>query len=145
VSDQQTPATTAQIAQALQDVTDKAQLLVREEIELAKAEVTEKVTKLGKGLVVGAAAGVFALVGLSLLLQGLAWLAYYILPVGNLAFFWGFFVMAGILFLLGGLAGFFAAKLVKAGSNPTPQMAIDEAKLIRGTFDGTAPKTEVKQ
>jgi hypothetical protein len=145
VSDQQPPATTAQIAQALQDVTDKAQLLVREEIELAKAEVTEKVTKLGKGLVVGAAAGVFALVGLSLLLQGLAWLAYYILPVGNLAFFWGFFVMAGILFLLGGLAGFFAAKLVKAGSNPTPQMAIDEAKLIRGTFDGTAPKTEVKQ
>ena len=145
MSDQQPPATTAQIAQALQDVTDKAQLLVREEIELAKAEVTEKVTKLGKGLVVGAAAGIFALVGLFLLLQGLAWLAYYILPVGNLAFFWGFFVMAAILFVLGGLAGLFAAKLVKAGSNPTPQMAIDEAKLIRGTFDGTAPTTEVKQ
>lgn len=145
MSDQQPPATTAQIAQALQEVTEKAQLLVREEIELAKAEVTEKVTKLGKGLVVGAAAGIFALVGLFLLLQGLAWLAYYILPVGNLAFFWGFFVMAAILFLLGGLAGFFASKLVKAGSNPTPQMAIDEAKLIRGTFEGTAPTTEVKQ
>jgi len=145
MTDQQPPASTAQIAQALQEVTDKAQLLVREEIELAKAEVTEKVTKLGKGLVVGAAAGIFALVGLFLLLQGLAWLAYYLLPVHELAFFWGFFVMAAVLFLVGGLAGFFAAKLVKAGSNPTPRMAIDEAKLIRGTIEGTAPTTEVKQ
>ncbi len=138
---QQNQASTAQIAQAIQEVSDKAQLLVREEIELAKAEVTEKVTKLGKGLVIGGAAGIFALLGLFFLLHGLAWLAYYALPVGNLAFFWGFLVVAAVLFLLGGLAGYFAAKLVKAGSNPTPQMAIDEAKLIKGTFDGSAPTT----
>ena len=31
------------------DVSDKATLLVREEIELAKAEVTQKVSSLGKG------------------------------------------------------------------------------------------------
>ena len=31
--------------QAIQDVSEKAQLLVREEIELAKAEVTQKVTR----------------------------------------------------------------------------------------------------
>ena len=30
------------------EVTEKASLLVREEIELAKAEVSEKVTKLGR-------------------------------------------------------------------------------------------------
>ena len=68
-----------------------------------------------------------------------------LLPVDNAAFFWGFFVVAGLLFLLGGLAGYFASKLVKAGSNPTPQMAIDEAKLIKSTFDGSAPTTEVKK
>jgi len=139
--DQPNQASTAQIAQAIQEVSDRAQLLVREEIELAKAEVTEKVTKLGKGVVIGLAGGAFAFLGLLVLIQGLAWLAYYLLPVKNLAFFWGFFFVAAVLFLLGGLAGFLASRLVKAGSNPTPQMAIDEAKLIRSTFDGSAPTT----
>lgn len=146
MSDQQPDqASTAQIAQAIQQVTERAQLLVREEIELAKAEVTEKVTKLGKGLVIGAAAGIFALVGLLLLIQGFAWLAYYVLPVGDLAYFWGFFFVAAVLFVLGGLAGFFASKLVKAGSNPTPQMAIDEAKLIKNAFESSPTTTEVSK
>lgn len=146
MSDQHQPqGSTTQIAQAIQEVSEKAQLLVREEIELAKAEVTEKVTKLGKGAVIGVSAGVFASLGAFMILQGLAWLAYYLLPVGDLAFFWGFFVVAAFLFLFAGLAGYFAAKLVKAGSNPAPTMAIDEAKLIKGTFEGSAPTTEVKQ
>lgn len=146
MSDQHQPqGSTTQIAQAIQEITDKAQVLVREEIELAKAEVTEKVTKLGKGVVIGVSAGVFAALGAFMILQGLAWLAYYLLPVENLAFFWGFFVVAAFLFLFAGLAGFFAAKLVKAGSKPAPTMAIDEAKLIKGTIEGTAPTTEVKQ
>jgi hypothetical protein len=145
MSDQQPQQSTAQIAQAIQEVTEKAQLLVREEIELAKAEVTQKVTKLGKGLVIGIAAGSIALIGLLVLIQGLAWLIYYLLPVNNLAYFWGFFVLAAIFFLLAGIAGFLAAKLVKAGSDPKPTMAIAEAKLIKDTFEGTAPKTEVKK
>ena len=40
---------TSELGQAIQDVTERASLLVREEIELAKAEVTEKVTKLRQG------------------------------------------------------------------------------------------------
>ena len=51
---------TSELGQAIQDVTEKVSLLVREEIELAKTEVTEKVTKLLKGAVVGIAAGIFA-------------------------------------------------------------------------------------
>ncbi len=109
-------------------------LLVREEIELAKAEVTTKVTKLLKGIVIGVAAGVFAVTGLLFFLHGLAWLAWFALPVGNSAFFWGFFVVAGLLFVMGGLAGFLAAKLLKESSPPTPDMAIDEAGKIKKTL-----------
>ena len=90
-------------------------LLVREEIELAKAEVADKVTKLLKGIVVGLAAGVFVITGLLFFLHGLAWLAWFALPVGNSAFFWGFFVVAGVLFVLGGIAGYLAARFFKAG------------------------------
>ena len=70
---------------------------MREEIELAKAEVTEKATKLVKGAVVGIAAGVFFLMALIFVLVGCAWLLYYYLPVDNFTYFWGFFAMAVIL------------------------------------------------
>jgi hypothetical protein len=128
------PVTQATIAQAIADVSDKAQLLVREEIELAKTEVTEKINSLIKGVVVGAAAGIFAIFGLLFLLHGLAWLAYFYLPVGNrFSFFWGFFLVAGVLFLLGGLAGYLAARAFRAGAPPMPEMAIDEARKIAET------------
>jgi uncharacterized membrane protein YqjE len=122
------------VGQAVQEISERVSLLVREEIELAKAEVTEKVTKLLKAIVVGAAAGIFAIFGLMFFLHGLAWLAWFALPVGNTAFFWGFFVVAGLLFLLGGLAGYLAARFFKDSSPPVPAMAIDEAGKIKRTL-----------
>ncbi len=56
------------------DVSERVSTLVREEIELAKAEVTEKVTFLLRGSAVGVAAGVFAFLGLILLMHSIAWL-----------------------------------------------------------------------
>ena len=131
------------IAQAIQEVSDRAQILVREEVELAKAEVTEKVTTLVKGAAIGVAAGVFGIFGLSLLLQGLAWLAYYAIPFPEGSFFWGFFVVAAVLFLLGALAGFIASRAFKSGAPPTPQLAIDEAKLIKETVQSPHPEQTV--
>jgi uncharacterized membrane protein YqjE len=125
-----TDNTPQNLAATVQEISERASLLVREEIELAKAEITEKVTKLVKGAIVGIAAGIFVVIGLLFLLHGLAWLAWFALPVGNQAFFWGFFVVAGVLFLLGGIAGFLAARFLKAGKSPTPDMAIDEAHRI---------------
>ena len=122
------------MGQTVQDISERVSLLVREEIELAKAEVTEKVTKLLKAIVVGVAAGVFAIFGLMFFLHGLAWLAWFALPVGNTSFFWGFFVVAGLLFLLGGLAGYLAARFFKDSSPPVPEMAIDEAGKIKRTL-----------
>ena len=134
----------ANIIAAINEVSDKAQLLVREEIELAKTEVTEKLTTLARGLAIGIAAGVFVLAGLLMLLHGTAWLAWYVLPVGNsLNYFWGFYLVAGILFIVGGIAGFLAARWLKSVQSPTPTMAIEEAKLIRETVQSSDPETTI--
>ncbi|CAN5238883.1 hypothetical protein BH20ACT16_BH20ACT16_09520 [soil metagenome] len=129
-----TESPTHDLAQTVQDISERVTLLVHEEIELAKAEVTGKVTKLLRGIVIGLAAGIFVAIGLLFLLHGLAWLAWYALPVGNGSFFWGFFVVAGLLFVLGGISGYLAAKFFKDSTPPMPEMAIDEAGKIKRTL-----------
>jgi uncharacterized membrane protein YqjE len=131
---------TSDLGQAIQDVTDKASLLIREEIELAKTEVMEKVTKLIKGAVVGIVAGIFAVFGLVYLLHAAAWALWQL--IGGTDDFWiGFLIVAVVLFLLGALAGFIAARFVKRGAPPTPQMAIEEGKLIKETVTSSHPAT----
>jgi uncharacterized membrane protein YqjE len=139
---QSTDTSTQNIAQAIQEVSERASMLVREEIELAKVEVTEKVTKLVKGAIVGIAAGIFAVFGLIYLLHGFAWLAWYELFPDE-QFFWGFFVVAAVLFLVGALAGYIAARALKSGAPPTPQLAIDEAKRIRETVQSPHPERTI--
>ena len=140
MTDQQTSQNNTQnIAEAIQEVSERAQMLVREEIELAKAEVNAKLSKLLKGVVVGVAAGIFVVCGLLFVLHGFAWLAWYeLFSPGQ--YFWGFFVVAGVLFLLGALAGFIAARAFRRGAPPTPDMAIDEAKRIRETVQSPHPE-----
>lgn len=123
------------IATAIADVSERVATLVHEEVELAKAEVTEKAAKLARGAVVAVAAGIFVVTALFFVLIGCAWLLYYELPIGSdFTYFWGFFAMALILLVLGVLAGLVAAKVVKKGAPPVPTMAIEEARLIRETM-----------
>ena len=115
----------------VQDVSQKAQLLVREEIELAKTEVITKATKLGKGAAVGAVAGIFFLFALFFLLEGLGWLFADIVDSAWL----GFFILVGILVLLGAIAGFLAYRFIQGGAPPTPDLAIEEAKLTQKAIE----------
>ena len=125
--------------QAVSEVSERVTLLVREEIELAKTEISEKVTSLLKGAVVGIAAGIFVVIGLLFLLIGASYVFVdYIFDQVS----FGFFIVAGALFVLGGLAGFLAARAFRSGAPPTPEMAIDEAKKIRETVQ--AKGTEVR-
>jgi hypothetical protein len=124
-----------QLKSAIDDVVLHGRALVQGEIELAKAEVTQKAKKLGKGAAIGAAAGVFVLGALLMLLHGFAWLLWYVLPFPNQTIFWGFFLEAGVLLLFAAIAGLLAARAFKAGSPPTPQMAIDEAQRIKATVE----------
>jgi len=132
---EQPPASNDGIVAAVTEISERASLLIREEIELAKAEVTEKVTKLVKGAVVAIAAGIFAVFGLIYLLHGFAWLLNQLVFD---TFFWGFFVVAALLFIAGGVAGYLASRWLRSGAPPTPTMAIDEAQRIRATLSGEA-------
>jgi uncharacterized membrane protein YqjE len=116
------------------DVSEQVTTLVREEVELAKAEITEKISSLVRGGVVGIAAGVFALMGLAMLMHGIAWLI-------NELFFeddvWvGFMIEAFFWFLIAAGAGYFAYRSFQKGSPPTPDLAIEEAKRVRQTLEG---------
>jgi uncharacterized membrane protein YqjE len=115
------------------DVSEQVSILIREEIELAKTEVREKVTKLVQGSVVGIAAGIFALVGLAMLMHGIAWLLNDLFFEGNV---WaGFMVEALFWFIVAAGAGFFAYRSVQAGAPPTPDLAIEEARRTKETLE----------
>ena len=122
------PAENDNIAAALTEVTEGLSVLVREEIELAKAEMTVKVSSIARGaaaVAVGAVFGVFAIV---FVLLTLAWGLNSLL--GSL---WlGFLIVMVILLLLTGGAFLFAWRKLKVGA-PKPEMAIAEARKIRAT------------
>ena len=131
--------TTSELGRAVQEVSERASLLVREEIALAKAEMTEKATKLAKGAAVGTVAGIFAVFALIYLVHSLSWGIWALLS-DDINFVWvGYLIAGGLLLLLGGLAGFLAARFFKSGSPPTPQMAIEEGKLIKETIESSRP------
>ena len=122
------------VAELVFDVSERASSLVREEIELAKAEVGEKVGKILRGSAVGVAAGAFAFLALILIMQGVAWLLAEEVFGGNA---WpGFFVEAGLFLLVAAGAGYFAFRSVQAGAPPLPEQAIEEGKLIKSTLEG---------
>jgi uncharacterized membrane protein YqjE len=112
------------------DVSTKASLLVREEIELAKTEIAEKAKSLGKGVAVAIAAGVMVVFALIYFFQALAWFFNDLFNVHQ-AFWLGFIMVFGILFILASLAGFVGLRWIKKGAPPTPDLAIEEAKRTR--------------
>ena len=135
MNDQQT----SELARAVQDVTERAQIIIREEIELAKAEVTTKAMRLAKGAAIGAAAGIFFLFGLIYFLHGASYGLWNLLNFDGEDIWAGYMIVAGLIFLLGIIAGLVAARLFKKGSPPMPNMAIEEAQLIRQTVSGDQP------
>jgi len=121
------------VGELVLDVSERVSILIREEIELAKTEVREKVSKLVQGSVVGIAAGVFALMGLAMLMHGIAWLLNDLFFSSNV---WaGFLIEAAFWFLVAAGAGLFAFRAVQAGAPPTPDLAIEEARRTKETLE----------
>src|SRR4051812_4625191 len=115
------------------EVTDKATLLVREEIELAKAEVQQKVTRIAKGAALGAVAGAFLLFMLIYFLEGLSWFWN---DLFNFNAAWpGFAITTVILLVLGVIAGLLAVRFFKKGAPPMPELAIEEAKKTQAMLE----------
>ena len=129
----QTPSDDRSVGELVRDVSERVSILIREEIELAKTEVREKVSKLVQGSVVGIAAGVFALMGLAMLMHGIAWLLNDLFFSGNV---WaGFLIEAAFWFAVAAVAGLFALRAVQAGAPPTPDLAIEEARRTKETLE----------
>ena len=125
---------TDSLAAAVTDVSEKLGVLVREEIELAKVEVTTKVSSLARGgaaVAVGAVFGVFAVI---FLLLTIAWVLDAIFVNGAGDIWVGFAIVLVVLGLATVGAFLFAWRKLKVGA-PTPTMAIDEAKKIRATVN----------
>ncbi len=121
------------VGELVAEVSERASSLVREEIQLAKTEVSEKVNKIVRGSAVGVAAGVFAFLALILIMHGIAWLLDDLFFGGDI---WaGFFVEAAFFLLAAALAGFFAYRSLLAGAPPTPDAAIEEAKATRAMLE----------
>jgi Putative Actinobacterial Holin-X, holin superfamily III len=124
------------VADLVIDVSQGTSSLIREEFELAKAEVTEKVGKILRGSVVGIAAGTFAFLALILVMEGIAWLLNEEVFDGKT---WpGFFIEAAVFLLVAAAAGYIAYRSVKAGAPPLPEQAIEEAKLTKTMFESEA-------
>jgi uncharacterized membrane protein YqjE len=121
------------LGEIVNELSEKASLLVREEIELAKAEVQQKVSRIMKGAALGALAGIFLVFMLIYLLHALSWLW---VDLFNFNAVWlGYAITTGILLVLGALAGLLAVRFFKKGTPPTPELAIEEAKKTRATLE----------
>jgi Putative Actinobacterial Holin-X, holin superfamily III len=128
------------LVNAVTDVSDRVSNLVREEIELAKAEVTIKAKSLLRGTVAVLAGAVFGVFAIFIGLEAAAWALNAILIPGAGSVWEGFAIVFGVLAVLTIASFLFAWTKLKSGEPPTPTMAIDEAKLIRETV---ASKTEI--
>src|SRR3954462_15637126 len=118
------------LGDVVNDVSTKASLLVREEIELAKTEIAEKAKSLGKGVAVAIVAGVMAVFALIYFFEALAWFFNDLLDVGTKLWI-GFLIVFAILITIAAIAGWVGVRWIKKGAPPTPDMAIEEAKLTR--------------
>lgn len=111
------------------EVTEQTSTLIREEIELAKTEVSEKVTTLARGSAVGIAAGVFAFLAIILLMHAFA------LGLNSLFFSsepWAGYLIEAVMFLLiAAGAGYFAYNAFEKTGAPIPTEAIEEAQKIK--------------
>jgi uncharacterized small protein (DUF1192 family) len=116
------------VATAVTEVSERLSVLVREEIELAKAEVTSKISTIARGAAAVAAGAVF---GVFAVVFGLLTLAWGLESILNNIWL-GFGIVFVLLLVLTIAAFLFAWRKLRVGA-PTPTMAIDEAKKIRAT------------
>src|SRR3954452_15950071 len=121
-----------QLGDIVGDVSTKASLLVKEEIELAKAEISQKAKRLGAVAGLAAVAAVFLVFFLIFFLHMLA--------IGFSDWFdlmpWvGYAMVCVLLLVFAGILALVARKMLKKGSPPVPQMAIEEAKKTRAALE----------
>jgi hypothetical protein len=92
----------ASLGELFSEMTSDIGLLVRKEIELAKTETKEELTRAGRGAAMFGAAAVAGLLALLLVSFAAAWALAVVIPIG-----WAFLVIGAIY---GAIAGFVALR-----------------------------------
>jgi uncharacterized membrane protein YqjE len=109
---------------AAKRVAEHASAIAHLELELASVELKRKVTSLGIGLGLVVVAALFALYGLGFLFATIAAAFETFLAV------WlALLITTAILFGLAAVGALVGIRLIKRGSPPVPEQAIQEAKL----------------
>jgi hypothetical protein len=107
-------------------VADHAREFVRLELQLAASELKRKAAALGVGIALAAAAALFGLVALAFGLAAATAGIATALPV------WlALLIMFGGLFLVAAILGGAGLVMLKKGSKPVPEQAIEEARLTQ--------------
>jgi hypothetical protein len=116
------------LGQLVADATHDVSSIVRNEIALAKAEVTEGAKVLGKGAGMLAAAGVVGLIGVLFLLHGMAWgIAEWLSPWA------GYLITAAVLLVVAAVLGL-VGKNALSKAKPKPERAIRNAQETIATL-----------
>jgi hypothetical protein len=132
------PGNGENIAAAVTEVSERVSVLVREEFELAKAEVSQKLASIAKGTVAVGAGAVFGVFAVIFALLSIAWALDAVIVSGAGDIWIGFVIVFGVLMALTLGSFMFAWRKLRVGA-PKPDMAIDEAKKIRQTVSAKAP------
>jgi Putative Actinobacterial Holin-X, holin superfamily III len=130
-----TTGTERTIGQLVADATHDIEGIVRGEIALAKAEVTDGAKVLGKGAGLFAGAAFLALMGLVFLLHSAAWGISTWLPVWA-----GYLIVAVVVLIIATILGLLGKKAFE-NARPAPERAIDQAQrtiaVIKEPFSDT--------
>ena len=117
-----TSGTERTIGQLVADATHDLEGIVRGEIALAKAEVTDGAKVLGKGAGLLAGAAFLALMGFVFLLHSAAWGISTWLPVWA-----GYLIVAVVVLIVAAVLGLMGKKALET-AQPAPERAIDQAQ-----------------
>ncbi|MBK8868430.1 MAG: phage holin family protein [Dermatophilaceae bacterium] len=119
------------IGQLVASATRDVSTIVRAEIDLAKAEISEGVKHGGKGAGMFAGAAFFGLFGLGFLLTALAWgLVALGLPT------WAGFLIVAVLLFVGAAIFALIGKKALAKAKPVPEKAIASTQETIATIKG---------
>jgi putative superfamily III holin-X len=114
------------LSDATRRVADHARSLVQLEVQLAVTELKRKAVALGVGIGLLLTAAVFGLIALTFGLATAAAALALVWPV------WlALLVMFGGLLLCAGLLGVIGLNLLRKGTPPVPEAAIEEAQLTK--------------
>jgi uncharacterized membrane protein YqjE len=105
------------------DLTQQVPELIRSEIRLAQAEMTEKGKRAGLGIGMFSAAGLLAFLGLCCVVTTAILALAQVLPDWLSAL-----IVAAVLFLGGGIAGVLGKGQVQQATPPAPEHAIEGVK-----------------